>query len=926
MAEQTQPVRRKVALKVIKPGMDTRHVVARFEAERQALALMDHPNIAHILDGGETVSGRPYFVMELVRGVPMTEYCDEKRLSIRERLELFVTICQAVQHAHQKGIIHRDLKPTNVLVTQLDGRPLAKVIDFGVAKATGQKLTDKTLFTGFAQLIGTPLYMSPEQAELSAQDVDTRSDIYSLGVLLYELLSGTTPFDSQRLKSVAFDELRRIIREEEPPRPSTRLTTLALEAASTVGTQRKSDPRQLTRLFRGELDWIVMKCLEKDRTRRYETASALAGDVERYLHDEPVQACPPSVRYRFRKFARRNKATLLTAGAVMIALVLGTVISTWQAIRAYDAEAQTSIKQRAADAFQQLFFNAFTNGDIKRDGRTVTIVEALDRSAKEVQEKFADDPRTKALLLELIGHSYHGLALEHEANQLLDQALELRIGALDRDDANTLNAINNLTIVYRANGRFDEAFRLDEENVKVCEGKLGHEHPITTQAMVCLAEDHRSAGRFDQAIPLYMEVLKLRTAKQGPEHPDTLWTKCTLADAYLRAGRLNEALPMIAEALSLGKAKLGPQHPQTLDAMGIQANAFQDAGRVDEAVQLREEELKLRKAKMGPERRETLASMGNLADAYRAAGRFDEAVRLLEESLKIMTAKLGRDYPDTLAMMGNLANAYQDAGRSDDAVRLYEQALGLEKAKLGPDHHDTLASMADLAADYQRAGRTIAAIRLGEETLKLMKAKFGPEHPNTLTVMSNLAIAYSDAGRSDEAIRLTEEAFKFKKAILGPEHPDTLSSMNNLVSAYVDANRLAEAEPLTREFLEIRERVRPDDWWNFMIRSLLGEVLLGLKKYAEAEPLLISGYEGMQDRAARIPPSFKPRLGDALQRLVQLYEATKQPEKVAAWKAKLAEFEKANPTVPIELTPPTKKPESATESKPASAVTNKSGK
>ncbi len=334
MAEQTRPVQRRVALKIIKTGMETRQVVARFEAERQALAMMDHPNIARVLDAGATEAGRPYFVMELVRGVPMTEFCNQNGLSIRDRLELFVTVCQAVQHAHQKGIIHRDIKPTNVLVTLHDGHPVIKVIDFGVAKATGQKLTDKTLFTGFTQMIGTPLYMSPEQAEMSGLDVDTRSDIYSLGVLLYELLTGTTPFTSERFKTAAYDEIRRIIREEEPPRPSTRLTTLALEAASTVGTQRKGDPRQLSRLFRGELDWIVMKALEKDRTRRYETASGVARDIQRYLSDEPVLACPPSAAYRLRKFARRNKAVLAMAGLISAALILGTVASCYFALKA----------------------------------------------------------------------------------------------------------------------------------------------------------------------------------------------------------------------------------------------------------------------------------------------------------------------------------------------------------------------------------------------------------------------------------------------------------------------------------------------------------------------------------------------------------------------------------------------------------------
>jgi WD40 repeat protein/serine/threonine protein kinase len=323
LAEQQQPVRRKVALKVLKPGMDTKQVAARFEAERQALALMDHTNIARVLDAGATDPGRPYFVMELVRGIPITQFCDDNRLTPRERLELFVTVCQAVQHAHQKGIIHRDLKPSNVLVTLHDGAPLVKVIDFGIAKALGQeRLTDKTLCTGLVHMIGTPLYMSPEQAEMSGQDVDTRTDIYALGVLLYELLTGTTPFDKERLRETSYDEMRRIIREEEPVKPSTRISTLG-QAATTVSANRKSEPRRLSQFFRGELDWIVMKALEKDRNRRYETASSFAADVQRYLHDEPVQACPPSAVYRFRKFATRNKTALVTASAAALVVLLG---------------------------------------------------------------------------------------------------------------------------------------------------------------------------------------------------------------------------------------------------------------------------------------------------------------------------------------------------------------------------------------------------------------------------------------------------------------------------------------------------------------------------------------------------------------------------------------------------------------------------
>jgi tetratricopeptide (TPR) repeat protein len=321
MAEQRAPMQRKVALKIIKAGMDTRQVVARFEAERQALALMDHPNIAKVFDAGATESGRPYFVMELVKGTPITQYCDDHRLTLRERLELFLPVCQAIQHAHQKGIIHRDIKPSNVLIAPYDGRPVPKIIDFGVAKAIGQRLTERTLYTGFGSVVGTLEYMSPEQAELNNQDIDTRSDIYTLGVLLYELLTDTTPFDPERLKTAAFDEVRRMIREEEPPKPSTRMSTLG-PSATMVSANRRSDPKRLRQLLRGELDWIVMKCLEKDRNRRYETVNGLTLDVQRYLADEPVRACPPSAWYRFCKFTRRNKAGLTMAGLILSILVL----------------------------------------------------------------------------------------------------------------------------------------------------------------------------------------------------------------------------------------------------------------------------------------------------------------------------------------------------------------------------------------------------------------------------------------------------------------------------------------------------------------------------------------------------------------------------------------------------------------------------
>jgi serine/threonine protein kinase len=412
MAEQERPVRRKVALKVLKPGLDTRQVVARFEAERQALALMDHPHIARIHDAGTTESGRPYFVMELVRGVPITEFCDERRFTPRERLELFVLVCRAVQHAHQKRVIHRDLKPSNILITLHDTISVPKIIDFGIAKATAERLTERTLFTRFAQMMGTPLYMSPEQAEMNGLDVDTRSDVYSLGVLLYELLTGTTPFEAETLKQAGIDEMRRFIREEEPPAPSRRLSTLGAKACSTVSERRGADGRRLVRQLRGELDWVVMRALEKDRNRRYESAGALAADVQRYLADEPVEACPPSAGYRLRKYWRRNRAALTTAGLVATALFVGTAVSIWQAVRATDAQhraeadrdrAVTAEGRAATEAAISRALNDFLQVDLLRQVNRspqidhefgvvpdLTVKEALDRAAAQINPRFQD--------------------------------------------------------------------------------------------------------------------------------------------------------------------------------------------------------------------------------------------------------------------------------------------------------------------------------------------------------------------------------------------------------------------------------------------------------------------------------------------------------------------------------------------------------
>jgi serine/threonine protein kinase len=435
MAEQQEPVRRRVAFKVIKLGMDTKSVIARFEAERQALALMDHPNIAKVFDAGATETGRPFFVMELVRGIKITDYCDQSNLTTEQRLELFTQVCHAVQHAHQKGIIHRDLKPSNILVTLHDGVPVPKVIDFGIAKATSdQRLTDKTVFTAFEQFIGTPAYMSPEQAEMSGLDIDTRSDIYSLGVLLYELLTGRTPLDASELLRSGMNEMRRKIREDEPQRPSTRLSTLQAEVLTTIAKHRRVDALRLIHVVRGDLDWIVMKCLEKDRARRYETANGLASDLKRHLNNEPVSARPPSRAYQFQKLVRRNKLAFAAAAIVAAALVLGAVVSTWQAVRATRARTAAILEKQRADEqaavatsvtkYLQQMFGAITPGPGK--GRDYTVRQLLDDHAADLEKQLPGQPEVEATLQATLGKGYAILGERDKAGKHLSRALELR--------------------------------------------------------------------------------------------------------------------------------------------------------------------------------------------------------------------------------------------------------------------------------------------------------------------------------------------------------------------------------------------------------------------------------------------------------------------------------------------------------------------
>jgi len=798
MAEQTQPVRRKVALKIIKPGMDSKQVIARFEAERQALALMDHPNIAKVLDAGATSppceagvwgGGRPYFVMELVKGIPITDYCDKDRLSIRERLDLFLQICKAVQHAHQKGIIHRDIKPTNVLITLHDGVPVPKVIDFGIAKATGQQLTEKTLFTAFAQMVGTPLYMSPEQAALSGLDIDTRSDIYSLGVLLYELLTGTTPFDAATFRAAAYDEIRRIIRDDEPSKPSTRLGALGV-TLMTTSTNRHTDSRKLVHALRGELDWIVMKALEKDRSRRYETASAFASDVIRYLTDKPVEACPPSAWYRLRKNARRNRVALTTAALIGLALTAGTAVSTWQAIRATRAGTLAGQRQReaqsaAAESKAVLEFLVHDLLGASRPenalGRDVKVADVLANAEKKIDDAFPDQPLVEAGVRHALAVAFSSLSRFDVAYRHSSRSYDLRLPLLGPEHPDTLRSMNILARVLLSQGKHDEARKLIERTLEIRRRVRGPEHPETLESMNDLAIVLKKQGKFGEARKRYEQTLELQRRTLGPEHPDTLRSINNLAIVLRNLGKLDEARTLNEQTLEVRRRVLGPEHPETLSSMHNLAIVFENQGKLDEARTLLEQTLEMRGRVLGPEHSNTLASINSLAIVFDRQGKSDEARKLYERTLEIHRRTLGPDHPDTLSSMHNLAMVLDDHGKSDEARKLNEQILEVRRRVLGPEHPETLMSIEELANVLSGQGKSDEARKLYQQNLEVRRRVLGPEDPHTLLSMHNLAKELDKQGKSDEARKLYERTLEIEGRILGPVHSHTTLSRNSLV-------------------------------------------------------------------------------------------------------------------------------------------------
>jgi len=853
MAEQERPIRRKVALKIIKLGMDTKQVIARFEAERQALALMNHPNIARVLDAGATDAGRPYFVMELVRGIPITTYCDQHALTTDERLDLFIQVCNAVQHAHQKGIIHRDIKPSNIMVTLHDGEPVPKVIDFGIAKATNQRLTERTLFTEYRQFVGTPAYMSPEQAEMSGLDVDTRADIYSLGVLLYELLTGTQPYDAERLLGAGYGEIHRIIREEEPPKPSTRISSLG-ERIGTVARQRRIDAERLVRTLRGDLDWIVMKALEKDRRRRYPSASELAADVLRHLNEEAVIASPPSAGYRLGKFIRRNRGPVAATVALVVVLVMGVLgtslglvsahhskaeleVALEEAVRAESRATASAEKARiearradreAANAREQAEIARAVNDFLNRDllaavapsgqrghGKDVLMRDVLDVAAERIEQasapggRFSGKPVVEASIREAIGVTYKLLGRHDLAERHLLRAVTLAKRTHGEDHDVTLSLMARLGWLYQDAGRLDEAKPLLLKTVAMRRRVSGDGHPATASAEHLLGALYEKQGRPHAAQEVYAHALESLKG-DGPEEREVRARLLTgLAIVYTRLSRMESAERLFKQVVEHFERTKGPDHLETLMARSNLASFLSSAGRLEEAETKLVAVLGDARRIFGEDHPQTLSAMLNLANLYRERGRLGEAEALLEETLRGSRRRLGDDHHRTLRCMANLGRLHAARGHLDRAAALLEETVKLGEASLGPYPSFLVRARHDLGAVAHMQGRLEVAARHLGDALRYAREAFGPDDWQAIQCTVDLGLLRQDQGRPDDALRLALDALLRSRRRLGPHHAVT-EKAHGLVRKLYAKRGLKEADrPFDAELIRIlSERAR----------------------------------------------------------------------------------------------------------------------
>jgi serine/threonine protein kinase len=755
LAEQSAPVKRQVALKIIKAGRYDDSALLRFDVERQTLAIMDHPAIAKVFDAGSTPQGQPYFVMEHVPGLPITTYCDQKRLSVQDRLALLMRVCEGVQHAHQKAIVHRDLKPSNILVVEVDGKPLPRIIDFGIAKAISHS-EDETLVTRAGGMVGTPGYMSPEQADPSVLDVDTRTDVYSLGVVLYELLTGVLPFNADQWKTKPFHEVLRQLHEEDPPSPSTRVNG---DSTSTTAAQRRNmEPRQLASLLRGDLDWITLKALEKERAHRYGTPSELGADIGRYLRNEPVVARPPSTAYRTIKYIQRHKFGAAAATAMALLLI---AFASMQAVQLRRITRERDRADRVTKFMTGMF--KVSNPSEAR-GNAVTAREILDKSAKDIDTGLANDPELQAQMMNVMGTVYQSLGLTSKAEPLLRRAFEIRQRILGPKNPETLQAQSDLAVAVLAESHYPEAERLCRETMETRRQVLGPEHHDTVDSMVQLARILGFESRYDEAEKLNRDALEV-LRRRWPQDRLTATALSLLADTLTHEEKYSEAEKAAREALDMDRRALGSDHPSVL------------------------------------------RDMFNLGGILTGEQHYAEAEEIHKELIESARRVLGPQHPGTLVAMGTLAMILDREKRFPECEKLYRDVLDAQRQTLGPEHASTLLTLGNLGSLLIEEKNYSEAEKVLREALAGLRRVLGPSHEVTVTALDNLARALALEGKRDEAfvnLWTYAEGFNSVDEIEAVEKDDKLQSLHGdprfdaLLSATRQRIATAMAQPATR--------------------------------------------------------------------------------------------------------------------------------
>ncbi|MBS0198660.1 MAG: protein kinase [Planctomycetes bacterium] len=879
MAQQEHPVWRRVAIKVIKLGMDTRSVIARFEAERQALAMMDHANIARVFDAGATESGRPYFVMELVRGEAITAYCDRNQLSIPERLDLFLQVCRAVQHAHSKGVIHRDIKPGNILVATEDGRPHAKVIDFGIAKATERPLTDKTAFTDFRQFVGTPEYMSPEQAEGSL-NIDTRSDVYSLGVLLYELLTGATPFDARALRSAAYDEIQRIIREVDPERPSTRLSRSA--SLDLVATRRHTEPRRLSALVRGDLDWIVMRAIDKERARRYDTASALAADVARHLAAQPVEAVPPSLTYAARKFVRRYRVLVAGGSVILATLLLGIAGTTWGLVSARAAERHSSDERDSATAVRDFLARTFegVSPQVALGRDTALVGNLMDKAAARINAgELNAIPNAERELRVVIAGVYADVARYQDAAQVLRPLRDAPRSALPGPLARRLDLLSGR--IGLATGAWDEAKKaLDSVLAESPDDRA------RAESLSMLGEIAINASQFDLSIDLHRRAVD--SARAVAPHDDQLLATCLsrLGAAQAFCGKDEDAARTIEQLMAIVSRPEWSSSPLLVESLNAKSMLLTNTRPQDAVREMRSVVQTARRIFPSPHPMIAL-SLHNLGAALYFTREFEEALKPAEEALEMRRSLFGADAPETIESVVETGSMLVRLGRHEDAMARIRAAIAAYAKRSPGGSYDEAHERMMLAESLRSLKRLDEAVDEYARAVEGLKTYAAPDDPKVSGCIRQYALCLREAGKP----ALSAEAWRdlIRLSRVGDAHPDQLAAAQFMLADVlldIDTPQARiEAQTALRDCLDTRRRSLPDGHPDVLARHytmcLLGSAIVRgvvaesadaaarLACIREAEPLLLAGYQGIV--ATQKTPGNPDRARRAVQDLIMLY-------------------------------------------------------